>query len=118
MPDTPEQDPKNEDEDEFEIPVFHRDAALDEEGVSLVVVEQFVHRGLPFLQHVKAEMDEGKVLSEGELELMTRTIERAHHINTFVYLHPELKELVARVIDLVHDITGEALRNETNGSDD
>ena len=116
MADTPEQDSKLE--DEFEIPVFHRDAILDEEGVSLVVVEQFVHHRLPFLQKVKAEMDEGKILTDGELELMTRMVARTHNINSFVYLHPELKELVAKVIDLVHDITGEALQNETNGSGD
>ncbi|MAT93071.1 MAG: hypothetical protein CME59_10765 [Halioglobus sp.] len=100
-------------DDSFEVPEFHRDEELDEEGVSVAVVEQFVHRRLPFLLKVKEEMDNGKVLSEGELELLTQIVGRAHNVNTLVYQHPELKELVAKMIDLVHDITGEALDNET-----
>ncbi|MEZ5502224.1 MAG: hypothetical protein R3E50_06045 [Halioglobus sp.] len=99
---------------DFKIPVFHRNGHLDEEGVSQVFVERFVHDQLPFLLKVKAEMDAGKVLTDGELELMTRTVELAHNINAFVYMHPQLKELVAKVIDILHDITGEALRNATD----
>jgi len=105
--------PDEDEEEEFEVPEFHRDEELDEEGVSQVVVEQFVHRQLPFLLKVKQEMDTGRVLSDAELELMTRMVKRAEHINTLAYLHPELKVLVAKVIDLFHDITGEALRNAT-----
>jgi len=100
-------------QDEFEVPEFHRDEALDEEGVSMAVVEQFVNHRLPFLIRVKDEMDQGKVLTEGELQLMTRTVERLQNVKTLVYQHPELKELVAKMIDLLHDITGEAVDNET-----
>jgi hypothetical protein len=113
MSDKREQDPRH---DEFVIHEFHRNAILDEEGVSLVVVEQFVHHRLPFLQQVKGEMDAGKTLTDGELELMTRIVTLAHDVNKLAFLHPNLQELIARIIDLVHDITGEALQNETNGS--
>lgn len=108
----------DEEEEEFVVPEFHRNADLDEEGVSQVAIEQFVHYRLPFLLKVKEEMDAGKVLTDGELELMSRIVERAHNVNRFVYEHPELKDLVARIIDLVHDITGEALRNATGGAPD
>jgi hypothetical protein len=101
-------DPPQED---FHIPEFHRNVKLDGEGVSQVYVESFVHYQLPFLLRVKSEMDAGRILSDGELELMTRAIAQAHDINAFVFLHPELKTLVGRVIDLLHDITAEALRN-------
>jgi hypothetical protein len=103
-------------EDELKIREFHRDEKLDEEAVSQAVVEQFVQHQLPFLLKVKEEMDAGKVLTDGELELMMRLVARARNFNEFVYLHPELKELVAKVIDLVHEITGEALRNATDTS--
>jgi hypothetical protein len=56
-------------------------------------------------------------LTDGELELMTRMVDRAHNINRFVYEHPELKTLVAEVIDLVHDITGQALANANKHKD-
>jgi len=106
------------DRESFNIPQIHRNEKTDEKGVSQVVLEQFVHHQLPFLLKVKVEMDAGKILSDAELELLTRAVERAHNINAFVYLHPELKELVARVIDLVHDITGEALHNATDSPRD
>lgn len=96
---------------DIHIPEFHRNGKLDGDGVSQVYVERFVHHQLPFLLRVKTEMDAGRILSDGELELMTRAIEQVHDINAFVYMHPELKALVARLIDLLHDITAEALRN-------
>lgn len=98
-------------QDDFHIPEIHRNQKRDDDGVSQVYVERFVHYQLPFLLRVKSEMDAGRLLSDGELELMTRAIDQAHDINTLVYSHPELKALVARVIDLLHQITGEALRN-------
>ncbi len=101
-------------EDIYDFPEMHRDIELDEEGVSQVSVTTFVKYRLPFLLRVKQEMDEGRELTDGELELMTRMVRRAHNINRFVYEHPELKTLVAEVIDLVHDITGQAITNAEN----
>ena len=109
-----DRDEPEADEEEYEFPELHRDEELDHDGVEQVVIERFVHYRLPFLPQVKQEMDDGKVLTVGELELMTRMVERAHRINHLVYDHPELKVLVAKLIDLVHDITGEALQNETD----
>jgi hypothetical protein len=103
--------PQTPDREADEIPPVHRDGKLDDAGVSQAVVDQFIHEQLPFLLKVKAEMDEGKVLTDGEMELMTRLVARAQKINTFTYLHPELKELVAKGIDLLHDITAAAVRN-------
>lgn len=104
-------DRDKEPQDIYDFPEMHRDEVLDEEGVSQVSVETFVKYRLPFLLQVKEEMDEGRELTDGELELMIRMVTRAHNINHFVYEHPELKTLVAQVIDLIHDITGEALNN-------
>jgi hypothetical protein len=108
---------KEEIEEILEIPELHRNDKLDGEGVSQVSVARFVKYLLPFLLRVKEEMDQGRLLTDGELELMTRMVDRAHNINRFVYEHPELKTLVAEVIDLVHDITGQALANANKHKD-
>ncbi len=108
---------KEEIEEILEIPELHRNDKLDGEGVSQVSVARFVKYLLPFLLRVKEEMDQGSLLTDGELELMTRMVDRAHNINRFVYEHPELKTLVAEVIDLVHDITGQALANANKHKD-
>lgn len=103
----------DEDED-FEVPDFHRNEDLDEDGVSQVVIENFVHYRLPFLLKVKQEMDDGRVLTDGELEIMTRIVGRAHDVNKFAYQHPQFQSLLAQIIDLVHDITSEALDNASH----
>lgn len=108
---------KDEIDELLAIPELHRDDRLDGEGVSQVSVARFVKYLLPFLLRVKEEMEQGKVLTEGELELMSRMVNRAHNINHFVYEHPELKTLVAEVIDLVHDITGMAVANASKTRD-
>ena len=102
-----------ENNDEYAAHQFHRDHDLDETGVSQVVIERFVKYRLPLLLQIKQEMDDGRKLSEGELELMVRIVDRAHQINRFAHTYPKNKELVARVISLVEEITEEALANET-----
>lgn len=104
---------KKADSKEYELPVIHRNEMLDEEGISQVVVERFITYRLPFLLQVKEEMDEGRILTDGELELMSRFLDRSDRLSTFVYQHPQFKELIAKIIDLMHDIMDEALRNQT-----
>lgn len=101
-------------EDEFEKPEFHRDHDLDEDGVSLVIIERFVKYRLPMLLQIKEEMEAGKKLTDGELEIMTRVVNRAHQINRFAHTYPENKELVAKVISLVGEITDKAQKNESD----
>jgi hypothetical protein len=98
--------------EDFEAPEFHRDQDLDETGVSQVIIERFVKYRLPMLIEIKAEMDEGKKLTTGELEVISRLVDRAHQINKFVHTYPKYKELVAKIVNLLHEITEEALENE------
>lgn len=106
------------DQDEYVVPEFHRDKDLDEDGVSQVIIERFVHYRLPILLNIREDMEEGKTLSEGELELLARVAQRAHQINKFAHLYPDNKELVAKVINLFHEITEKALDNELKQSGD
>lgn len=106
------------DQDEYVVPKFHRDKDLDEDGVSQVIIERFVHYRLPILLEIREQMEEGQTLSEGELELLARVAQRAHQINNFAHLYPDNKELVAKVISLFHEITDKALENELSQSGD
>ncbi|QFU76857.1 hypothetical protein EY643_15030 [Halioglobus maricola] len=108
--------PEHDPDEEHEFPKLHRDEELDHDGVEQVVIERFVHYRLHFLLKVKQEMDDGKTLTEGELELMIRMIPRAQRVSHLVYDHPELSVLAAKLIDLVHGITSEALENATGNS--
>lgn len=95
----------------FEPHQFERDEDLDDTGVSQVIIERFVKYRLPMLMEIKAALADGRALTEGEIEMLSRVVARAGDFEHFVFEHPELKELVARVIDLVDDITDQAMEN-------
>ena len=106
-----------EDEDEeFIPPEFHRNEDLDDTGVSQVLVEQFVKYRLRFLLKLEAEVDSGNCLDDGEIEILSRVVKRAHSFNHLVHEFPEYEELVARIINLVDEITDKALANAQRDS--
>ena len=107
---------KDDKEEEFEPHQFERDEDLDDTGVSQVIIERFVKYRLPMLTEMKAEVGRGELLSDGEIEVLSRIVTRAGNFEHFVYEYPELKELVAKVIDLVDEITDLAVENAERDS--
>ncbi len=88
------------------------DAELEHEAVSQLLIEQFVNYRLPALMKMKEEVAEGKCLSDGELELLGRMLKQAHDFARLEHEFPEFQDVIARIIDLYHEITEGALRNE------
>ena len=101
----------DEDDEEFEPHQFERDEDLDDTGVSQVLIERFVKYRLPMLMEMKSEVGQGQLLSDGEIEVLSRIVSRAANFEHFLYEHPDLKDLVGRVIDLVDEITDLAVEN-------
>lgn len=99
-------------EDEFEVPEFHIDPELDEEGRLQVIMERFIKYRLPAIIEMRDEVESGGTLSNGEIELLDRMISRAHNFNRFVHEYPEYEDLVAKLIDLYDEIAVRALDNE------
>jgi hypothetical protein len=84
----------------------------EHEGVEQVMLQRFVETTLPVVMEIKANADAGKKLTEGELEIMERLIERAKAFGPITYEFPELQSLIAKIIDLYDQIAEEALDNE------
>lgn len=84
----------------------------DEVGVAEALIEQWTQHDLPLLLQIKDEMDAGRELTEGELELLGPLMQRAQDMSTLAHLDDSSKELVAKIIDLIQDITTMALENE------
>ena len=103
----------NSDEEEDWPHDVHRDHDMDDAGTSQVVLQRFMKKQLPLLLKMKEEVDAGKDLSDGEMELLDRMLHRADKLNRFVYEHPEYRDLVGKIISLIDDITDEAVDNET-----
>ncbi len=87
----------------------------EHEGVEQVMLQRFVETTLPVVMEIKANADAGKKLTEGELEIMERLIERAKAFGPITYEFPELQSLIAKIIDLYDQIAEEALDNEQKG---
>lgn len=94
-------------------PELHRDHDLDEAGTSQVVIQRFLNKQLPLLLKMKEQMDAGKTLTTGEVELLDRMLHRADQLNRFVGKHQEYSELAGKIISLIEEITDEALDNES-----
>ena len=84
----------------------------DHEGVSQVMIEQFVERRLPIILQMREEVEAGKTLSDGEIEILGRILDKADLIMKYAHMYPEFKPLIARVINTYEEITELALRNE------
>lgn len=107
-----------EQEEAWQPPELHRDQHLDETGISQVVITRFLKTQLPLLLKVKEEMDAGKTLTEGELELLERMLQKPERLNHFIYEHSEYRELLGKIAKLLDDIAGEAVDNENHENRD
>ena len=82
------------------------------EGTYQVLVERFVERRLPTLVDIRDRVEAGELLSEGDIEILSRVIDQAQNFAATAHEFPEAKPLIARVIDLYEQITERALQNE------
>ncbi len=83
-----------------------------EDGVSQAVIEDFVEHLLPRLMEIKAKVEAGEKLSEGDIEILDQAIDRPKKLGEFLEEHEQYKPLMAQVLNLYEEITEKALQNE------
>ncbi len=93
------------------------DSDLEHTAISALLIERFVKYRLPALMKMKEEVAAGKKLSDGEIEVLRRILDRSKQIEALLHKFPEFEELVAKIIDLYHEITEQALKNESRQDD-
>ncbi len=98
--------------EETEVHQFRRDANLDKDGIAQVTLQEYVKHQLPWLLQIKEEMDAGRRMTNGELELMDAILKDAEQASKLVHANPEYEEVVAKVLALLGDITTRGLQNE------
>lgn len=64
---------------------------------------------------LKQQVDGGARLGDNDLAFLGRVFEDARKILPLVDRHPEYQDLAARMLDLYHQITTQALDNESQG---
>ncbi|MEE4191708.1 MAG: hypothetical protein V2I66_09010 [Halieaceae bacterium] len=91
--------------------IVDRDQEEDEEGAIAAQLEN-ARRGIPNLLATMERMEEGDTLSDVEIANLEEIFERARHMIHVYDEHPEVQDLVAKVISLYLQITTKAVENQ------
>jgi hypothetical protein len=86
--------------------------ASNETGTIQAMLERLNKWRLPRALEVKKKVDAGGTLDGNDLQFLKQVFEDAGKAQTFAANHPELRSLMARLLDLYNEITRKALENE------
>jgi hypothetical protein len=89
------------------------DRQNDDEGTLAVQLEN-AKRGIPNLLAIKERIDGGDTLSDIEIAELEDVFERARSMIHVYDEHPEVQDIVARVVSIYLRITTQAVENETS----
>ncbi|MET0065680.1 MAG: hypothetical protein ABW076_04980 [Candidatus Thiodiazotropha sp.] len=90
---------------------------LDNRGVLTVVLWRFEKQILPRIFDIKDMVENGRTLSDSNIEFLNEALIESRNYESFVVDHADFNVLFARTAHLYHEITTKALENEQqNGS--
>jgi len=81
-------------------------------GIILALLKRFEAQRLPTLLALKEKVDNSGVLSDADIEFLSRVIDDASRTLPMTEGHPELHNFCTRVVHLYDQITARALENE------
>ncbi len=96
---------------------MNRDADAEHDGTFQAMVENFVEWRLPTLVDIRDRVDAGELLTDGDIEILSRVIDQAHDFGHAAHEFPEAKPLISKVIELYEHITERGLQNEEESAD-
>jgi hypothetical protein len=82
-------------------------------GTIQVLLERLNAERLPRALELEDKVDRGERLEEHDLEYLKRVFDDASDAQHLAARHPELQELVGRLISLYGEITRKGLENES-----
>jgi hypothetical protein len=81
-------------------------------GVIVALLERMRTQRLPRALDIKAKVDAGGTLDEYDLAFLDDVMRNAEDLRPVWEHHPELQEIIAKMVHLYHEITTKALANE------
>ncbi len=91
--------------------VVERDSEAEEEGTLAVLLER-ARSGIPNVLALKERIDGGDTLSDIEIAELEDIFERARHMIHVYDEHPEVQDIVAKIVSIYLHITTQAVENE------
>ena len=89
---------------------------VEDHGVLAVIVERLEEQDLPRALDLKDKLDQGGMLDDMDISFLERVFADADELKPLLERHPEHQVLAARLMDLYHAITTQALKNEATNS--
>lgn len=87
----------------------------DDAGILAMIVQRMEKQRLPRALELKARVDQGERLEDGDIDFLDKTLSDCHESKYLLARHPEYQELAGRMMQLYEEITTRALENEKNG---
>ena len=87
-----------------------------DEGVLTAIVERMQEQRYPRALELKEKVDRGETLEDFDIDFLERVFEDCTGLKPLLDRHPEYQELAARMMNLYHAITTQALANEQASS--
>jgi hypothetical protein len=84
----------------------------EDHGVLAVIIERIEEQDLPRALDLKDKLDQGGVLDDMDIGFLERVLTNVDELKPRLDRHPEHQALAARLMDLYHAITSQALKNE------
>ncbi|MDJ0879305.1 MAG: hypothetical protein QNI86_11880 [Halieaceae bacterium] len=91
--------------------IVDRDTEAEDSATIAVLLER-AKNGVPNLLATKERIDGGDTLSDLEIADLEEIFERARHMIHVYDEHPEVQDLVAKIMSLYLHITTQAVKNE------
>ena len=87
-------------------------ADQEETGIIVALLERMRTQRLPRALDLKAKVDAGGTLNSFDIQFLEEVFADANNLQSTWERHPELVEIVSKLIHLHHEITTRALANE------
>lgn len=84
-----------------------------EDGIIIALMEQFEKSWLPRALALKAKVNEGGRLDDGEITHLLTVLRDIQDVQKQVDARPDLQVMFAQAVSLYESITNRALQNET-----